>query len=166
MMPTPRRDISRTRPQDWSTGEVPRQLTDQQMSLTPPIMRGATPHEPQSTEGGMLSRFVESALWAAAVWASFLESAEGPAVSTATTPPDNRFALAAALLKVCTPESAFRPPLEAQSLRQSYQPRTKLGQRLWELRSKIVASGANLLSWDEIEEEVADRREGAGSEEK
>jgi hypothetical protein len=44
-----------------------------------------------------------------------------------------------------------RVPLE-------YHPRTPLGQRLWELRQKIVASGIPLLTWDEIEREVRDRR--------
>lgn len=39
-----------------------------------------------------------------------------------------------------------------------YQPKTPLGQRLWELRSKIVASNQPLLGWEDIEQEVADRR--------
>lgn len=43
-----------------------------------------------------------------------------------------------------------------------YQPRTRLGKRLCELRSQIVASGAKLLDWDQIEREVAERRESAG----
>lgn len=41
---------------------------------------------------------------------------------------------------------------------QEYQPRTPLGHRLWEIRKRIVASGERLLTWDEIEDEVARRR--------
>ena len=41
---------------------------------------------------------------------------------------------------------------------ESYEPRTPLGRRLWEIRAKIVASGEPLLGWEEIEREVAERR--------
>jgi len=40
----------------------------------------------------------------------------------------------------------------------SYKPKTPLGKRLWEIRSRIVASGEPLLGWEEIEQEVAARR--------
>jgi hypothetical protein len=36
--------------------------------------------------------------------------------------------------------------------------RTLLGERLAQIREKIVASGEPLLSWEEIEREVAERR--------
>lgn len=36
--------------------------------------------------------------------------------------------------------------------------RTPLGCRLEELRTAIVSSGTQLLSWDELEREVAERR--------
>jgi len=39
-----------------------------------------------------------------------------------------------------------------------YHPRTELGQRLWNIRQRIVSSGIPLLDWDDIEREVADRR--------
>jgi hypothetical protein len=59
------------------------------------------------------------------------------------------------------------PPLaEVLRGRPLYQPRTKLGKRLWELRSQIVASGMRLLDWNEIEREVAERRESARAENK
>jgi len=38
------------------------------------------------------------------------------------------------------------------------QPRTPLGKQLSRIRDRIVASGEPLLSWSEIEEEIADRR--------
>lgn len=38
------------------------------------------------------------------------------------------------------------------------QPRTALGQRLMQLRERIVRSGTPLLGWNEIEREVAARR--------
>lgn len=37
-------------------------------------------------------------------------------------------------------------------------PRTPLGRRLSEIRSKIVASGERMLEWDEIDSEIARRR--------
>jgi hypothetical protein len=37
-------------------------------------------------------------------------------------------------------------------------PRTPLGERLLRIRERIVASGEPLLSWAEIEREVAERR--------
>ncbi len=39
-----------------------------------------------------------------------------------------------------------------------YQPKTPLGQRLWEIRSRIVASSPPLLGWEDIEREVIERR--------
>jgi hypothetical protein len=39
-------------------------------------------------------------------------------------------------------------------------PRTPLGRRLWTIRRGIVASGTSLLSWEEIDREIATRREG------
>jgi len=52
-------------------------------------------------------------------------------------------------------------PLEVErSSLEDFEPRTELGRRLWELRKKIVASGEPLLSRDEIEREVAERRGG------
>ncbi len=37
-------------------------------------------------------------------------------------------------------------------------PRTELGRKLWEIRRRIIESGARLLDWDQIEAEVAARR--------
>jgi len=39
-----------------------------------------------------------------------------------------------------------------------YRPRTKLGERLWDIRTRIVASGVPLLDWDDLEREVHERR--------
>lgn len=39
-------------------------------------------------------------------------------------------------------------------------PRTPLGQRLWELRQKIVESGEPLTEWEDIGQEVQMRRGG------
>jgi hypothetical protein len=36
--------------------------------------------------------------------------------------------------------------------------RTRLGEQLLQIRAQIVASGEPLLSWQEIEREVAERR--------
>jgi hypothetical protein len=40
-------------------------------------------------------------------------------------------------------------------------PRTPFGERLLRIRKEIIASGEPLLSWREIEREVAERRGGA-----
>lgn len=42
---------------------------------------------------------------------------------------------------------------------------TPLAKKLWELRQKLIASGAPLLDWDDIEREVRDRRGGISEEE-
>jgi len=39
-----------------------------------------------------------------------------------------------------------------------YMPKTPLGQRLWEIRARLIASGERLLGWEEIEREVSERR--------
>jgi len=39
-----------------------------------------------------------------------------------------------------------------------YQPKTALGCKLLVIRSKIIASGEPLLSWEEIEKEIQERR--------
>jgi hypothetical protein len=45
----------------------------------------------------------------------------------------------------------------------AYEPaRTPLGADLRRLRAEIIESGEPLLSWEEIEKEVADRRGGVG----
>lgn len=73
----------------------------------------------------------------------------------------------ASLLQVLAMEAhakapALPPPLSRSSA--AYRPRTRLGKKLWELRSQLVASGAKLLDWDDIEREVAARRESARAE--
>ncbi len=42
----------------------------------------------------------------------------------------------------------------------TYQPKTELGKKLWELRQQIVASGVPLLDEEGIRREVAERRGG------
>jgi len=49
----------------------------------------------------------------------------------------------------------------AHALAQAQQAKTPLGRRLWEIRARIVTSGVPLLSWDEIDREVEDRRGGS-----
>ena len=42
-----------------------------------------------------------------------------------------------------------------QSEPPAYRPRTPLGERLWAIRQRIIASGEPLLSWEELERELA-----------
>jgi hypothetical protein len=37
-------------------------------------------------------------------------------------------------------------------------PKTPLGQRLWEIRARLIASRDKLLSWEEVDREVSERR--------
>ncbi|MGV0102713.1 Addiction module component [Nostoc sp. DSM 114160] len=50
----------------------------------------------------------------------------------------------------------------AQSLKPELEfvPQTPLGKKLWEIRQRIVASGVPLLSDEELEQELAERRGG------
>ncbi len=91
-------------------------------------------------EGGILSREVAPSLW----------------FSLANSPP-----FVQALVMARSPRTALAPPPAVLRAGAAYRPRTKLGRRLWELRSRLVASGAKLLDWDDIEREVAARRESA-----
>lgn len=64
-----------------------------------------------------------------------------------------------------TPEALAAPaelPKVATARSPTPQPRTKLGRQLWELRQKIIESGEPLLTWSELELELAERRREAG----
>ena len=39
-----------------------------------------------------------------------------------------------------------------------HKPRTTLGRQLWEVRGRIIASGAPLLTWEDIDRELSERR--------
>jgi len=39
-----------------------------------------------------------------------------------------------------------------------FTPRTALGRQLWEIRQRNIAQGCHLLSWDEIDARLGDRR--------
>ncbi len=41
-----------------------------------------------------------------------------------------------------------------------FQPKTPLGQRLWEIRQRAIADGMTCLTESEVEQELADRRGG------
>lgn len=40
----------------------------------------------------------------------------------------------------------------------NFQPKTELGKKLWELRQKAIAAQPTLKNWEEVEEEIAQRR--------
>lgn len=56
-----------------------------------------------------------------------------------------------------------KKPAEPNSVRPG-QPISPLGQKLIEIRRRIVASGEPLLSWDGLENELAERRGGVPGE--
>ena len=49
---------------------------------------------------------------------------------------------------------------EFHAQQDAWQPRTALGRRLKELRARFVADGGQLLSDEQIEQELRERREG------
>lgn len=51
-------------------------------------------------------------------------------------------------------------PLTGDAVVDSYQPRTELGRKLIERRRAYVKAGGKLLSWEEIDAEVRERRGG------
>jgi len=61
-------------------------------------------------------------------------------------------------------QTSEAPPLAEEERLTIYVPRTSLGKRLWDIRSQILASGTRPLSWDQIETEVAEERQGRGFE--
>ena len=54
----------------------------------------------------------------------------------------------------------FAKSLQQETSESEFVPQTPLGKKLWEIRQKIVASGAPLLSDEELEREIAERRGG------
>jgi hypothetical protein len=42
--------------------------------------------------------------------------------------------------------------------KEKFTPRTALGRQLWEIRQRNIAQGCRLLSWDEIDARLGDRR--------
>ncbi|RUR72689.1 hypothetical protein ACF3DV_06445 [Chlorogloeopsis fritschii PCC 9212] len=61
-----------------------------------------------------------------------------------------------------SPEAQDQVIQFAQSLKPQpeFVPQTPLGKKLWEIRQRIVASGAPLLSDEELEQELRERRGG------
>lgn len=51
--------------------------------------------------------------------------------------------------------------LEHDQEEEDFKPQTELGKRLLEIRQRAIAKGMRLLSWDEVNEEVRQRRGGA-----
>ena len=52
-------------------------------------------------------------------------------------------------------------PVTGDAVVDHYQPRTELGRDLLELRRAYILGGGKLLSWDELDEEMRERRGGA-----
>jgi hypothetical protein len=49
---------------------------------------------------------------------------------------------------------------ESNAVETGYTPQTPLAKKLWEIRQRAIASGLQLLSATEIEQELAERRGG------
>ncbi|MBD1857680.1 hypothetical protein Q2T42_15075 [Leptolyngbya boryana CZ1] len=60
------------------------------------------------------------------------------------------------------PESQEEVLKLAQSLKpqSEFIPQTPLAQKLWEIRQRAIANGMNLLTEEELEQELAERRGG------
>jgi hypothetical protein len=46
---------------------------------------------------------------------------------------------------------------------EEFHPRSPLGQKLWEIRRRVIESGEPLLDWEGLERELAERRGGSDS---
>lgn len=69
------------------------------------------------------------------------------------------------VLKFAKSLKETEPSKVAESLKQEtdpseFVPQTPMGKKLWEIRQKIVESGVPLLSEEELEQELAERRGG------
>ena len=120
---------------------------------------------PLVREAVLLPQFTQDVSIRASGW--FL-SASGldPQTWFAEVPPDFLRPISMGGLTAPMPISSPAETYQARST--PYQPRTPLGRRLWEIRAQIVASGERLLSWEEVEQELAERRgenEGGGHDE-
>lgn len=58
------------------------------------------------------------------------------------------------------PESQEQVLKLAQSLKPQFVPQTPLAKKLWEIRQRAIANGMKLLTEAELEQELADRRDG------
>ena len=56
------------------------------------------------------------------------------------------------------------PEKTASEVKERFVPQTDLGRRLWKIRQRIVASGQPLLSREEIESDLRERRGEPGAE--
>lgn len=61
---------------------------------------------------------------------------------------------------VITPIDVLERPLVGDPVVDFYRPRSELGRKLIELRRAYVLGGGTLLSWDEIDTEMRERRGG------
>lgn len=50
------------------------------------------------------------------------------------------------------------PTLLSTEAAGEYQPKTPFGRRLWEIRQRVLGSGAPVLNWKDLELEIAERR--------
>jgi hypothetical protein len=60
--------------------------------------------------------------------------------------------------EVAQGETIEAPNGQVDDFDATYVPKTDLGRRLMEIRKRIVASGQPLLSWEELEREIDERR--------
>ena len=51
--------------------------------------------------------------------------------------------------------------LKAES-EEAYKPKTELGKKLWEIRCRSLEDNPKLLTWDEVDAEISDRRSEYG----
>lgn len=53
-----------------------------------------------------------------------------------------------------------RKKAQQEWLREQPKAKTELGQKLMKIRSEMIATGIHFLDWDELEEEIKERRFG------
>ena len=55
-------------------------------------------------------------------------------------------------------------PDQTTEAKQRFVPKTQFGRRLWRIRERILASGQPLLGWEQIEQDLLERRGERGGE--
>lgn len=56
------------------------------------------------------------------------------------------------------------PDQTAREAKERFVPQIEFGRRLWRIRERILASGRRLLEWEQIEQDLIERRGERGAE--
>jgi hypothetical protein len=61
-------------------------------------------------------------------------------------------------IEIVMATSRKQPSILSNPPEEEFHPRTPLGRELWEIRQRVLDSGEPLLGWEDLEQEIAERR--------